>query len=92
MGEHKIGNLSVYKSDIKNIGHTICEEFAHNKQTGKTCFICDVKTANIEEIILREILVLYGYKIEDTRDYDDGDINVIFATDMPWKEYMELEF
>ena len=89
-------HLSVYKSDIKKIGHTTLEEYGEgNKPNGKTCFACLGKTANIEEILLREILILYGYKIVSSWDCisteDEGN-DVVFNTDMPWYEYRDLPF
>lgn len=81
-------HLSVYKSDLKKIGGTV-----HGDDAGKTCFICNVETSNIEEILLREILVLYGYKINNSVDFvwESDQIDIEFQTDMPWKEYMALD-
>lgn len=42
--------------DIKRIGHTIFR----NKENG-TNFICDIKTANIEYLLLRDILEKFDY-------------------------------
>ena len=79
-------HLSVYRSDIEKIGHTTYNDDTAND---KTSFICDIKTANIEQILLREILNLYGYKILSVDDFGN---NVMIITDMPWSEYTELEF
>lgn len=84
-------SIVVYKKDIKKIGHTTYGE------EGKTIFVCNVKLANIEEILLREILNLFGYNITDTRDRILGEnphweqVDIEFITDMPWDEYMNLE-
>lgn len=82
-------NLQVEKSDIKNIGHTVFEE------DGNTVIICDIRTVNIEEILLRNILKCFGddYEITSADDYwyetEDGDedVDIIFTTNLPYKEY-----
>lgn len=88
--------LSVYKTDIKKIGGTACENFDdENISPGGTSIFCDVRLANIEEILLREILDLYGYKIVESMDHGDWDdmenFQIRYVTDMPWKEYMALK-
>ena len=82
--------LTVYKKDIQKIGHTTFEGESEN-----TCFICDQRTSNIEEILLREILDLYGYQIEEPVDWTmlgSEEPHTMFITDMPWEEYMALKF
>jgi len=83
-------SLEVYKSDIQKIGHTKYGD----KEENRTVVVCDVKFANLEEILLREILKLYGYKIVETRDrIHDEDwkhVDIDFITDMPFDEYMAL--
>lgn len=83
-------SIEVFKSDIKKIGNTVYES-----DDNQTCIICDVKTSNIEGILLREILSLYGYKITETRDkFIGGDdmkvCDIEFVTDMPWDEFNKL--
>ncbi len=90
-------HLSVYKSDIKNIGGTMCENFDDEDiSPGGTSFFCDVNLANIEEILLREILDLYGYKIMESMDHgsldDIENMQIRYVTNMPWEEYMALKF
>jgi hypothetical protein len=79
-------NLEVEKEDIKRIGHTIYGE------DGKTAFICNGNSYNIEMILLRNILKCFGdYKIISEEDYDgyeDNDILVI--TNLPYEMYMSL--
>lgn len=51
------------KEDIHRIGHTIFEE------NGNAVFLCDLYTANIEAIMLRNILKLWGdYEITSEKD------------------------
>jgi hypothetical protein len=89
--------ISVYKSDIKNIGHTVYGRDMIFGDGDKACFVCDLKTANIEKILLREILKLYGYEIEETfygHSNDGVSVpvgSIDFFTNMPWKEYMALD-
>lgn len=75
--------LTVNKNDIRNIGTT---SFNDN---GFYCIICESNTANIEEILLRSILLCFGdYKIVETSDCnlndDDNDIFIEFKTNLPW--------
>jgi len=89
-------SLTVYKKDIHNIGHTAFgEDATKDEQVGGTTFVCDIKLANIEEILLREILSLYGYKITETRDRFHDDewkrVDIDFVTNMPFKEFMGLK-
>lgn len=95
MAESK--TLTVCKADIGKIGGTTCENFAdENIAPGGTSFFCDVNLANIEEILLRNILDLYGYKIIESMDHGNFDdmenFQIRYVTDMPWKEYMALKF
>ena len=94
--DHDFGTaMRVYKSDIKKIGYTACESPEdQDMPIGVTIFICQAGMANIEEIILREILSLYGYKINSSVDYviRDDIVDIVFITDMPWSEYTKLEF
>ena len=84
-----VSNMNVYKKDLSNIGHTMFEE------NGNLVILSECKLANIEEILLREILKLFNYKIIDAIDsiIDIDDVNswdIKFITNMPFNEYMEL--
>lgn len=85
-------NLEIEKSDIKKIGTTI---YSENNNSGNTIFICELNTANIEEILLRNLLKIFGdYSIIETNDWiwnDSGYIDSIqFITNLPWEEYTKL--
>lgn len=84
-------SLTVCKKDIKGIGHTT---FSNE---GMTVFVCGMSLHFIEEILLRNILELYGYKIVtfgeipcDCENCEDT-AGIAFGTNMPWKEYMALK-
>ena len=87
--------MKLYKEDIKKIGNTTSQT-----DDGGTSFICNVDTANIEEILLRNILELFGdYKILSSEDFiweSDHDIvewdliDIEFKTNLPWEIYMSL--
>lgn len=76
--------ITVEQSDIKKIGYTI-----YGVEENKcTAFICDSRTANIEEILLRNILKTFGdYEIIDT-DEDAEFEDIIFITNLPYKQYL----
>lgn len=82
-------NLQIEKGDIKNIGHTIYEE------SGNTVFVCDIRTCNVEEILLRNILKCFGdeFEIIDTEDYwyelpnGEDDVDIVYFTNLPYDEY-----
>lgn len=85
-------NIQLKKSDINKIGITI---YPKNKNSGNTIFICDLKTANIEEIFLRNILNSMGYSILEVNDwnydYDCNEIDSIqFVTNLPWEVYINI--
>ena len=75
-------NIEVEKSDLTKIGSTLYEE------DGNTHIICDVQTANIEEILLRNVLRCFGqdYKILNAEDFEweNGDIGILFKTNLPF--------
>lgn len=57
-------NLTLIKHDINRIGNT---KYSKNGFLGVICYI---ETANIEEILLRNILKLFGeYEIIETNDF-----------------------
>lgn len=79
-------NVVVEFDDILNIGHTASQE------NGKLVILCDVRTANIEHILLRSILSIKGYSIVAVDDFvwDNGEVNVRLTTDMDWSEYQQM--
>lgn len=94
--EHSSTPVTVYKSDIGKIGGSACENFdGEDIAPGGTSIFSDVRLANIEEIFLRDILSLYGYKIVESMDHGSFDdienFQIRFVTDMPWDEYMEIK-
>ena len=77
--------MNLYKKDIERIGGTIYEE------NGFTCFICNVQTASIESLLLREILLLFGnYRITSEEDFmwDNGTIDIEMKTNLPYEIYI----
>jgi len=86
----EVKNMTVTKEDLERIGNSKC-----NNEEGFLTILCG-ETANIEEIFLRNILELYGYKITDKQDFwwgDVGDFDNVeleFTTNFPWKEYQKL--
>lgn len=78
-------SLTVKKSDVVKIGNTVSFE------NGVCQFIADGLTANIEEILLRNILEIGGYSIlyADEVWWDDDDVDIMFSTDMPKEVYEE---
>ncbi len=83
-------NLEVCKDDLKKIGT------AFGNDDGMTVFACNLSLQFIEEILLRNILDLYGYKIVSFGEIPCGcddceDVAGIgFGTTMPWEEYTAL--
>ena len=88
--------MNLYKSDLKKIGHTAYGMDwwpINHDETEFLTIICDGRTARVEEILLREILALFGdYKIVKTLDvegvYEMCDVE--FVTNFPWEEYQKL--
>lgn len=80
--------MELTKSDLQNIGHTMFQE------NGLLTIVCDIRTSNIEEILLREILKKFGdYYISDTVEYECeccGEISIGFKTNLSWNIYMTL--
>lgn len=79
-------NVVVEFGDIENIGHTMFNE------NGKLVILCDIRTANIERILLRNILSIKGYSIVSVDDFvwDNDVVDVQFTTDMDWSEYQQI--
>lgn len=81
--------MVLLKEDLKKIGGTKCSSHDGKYLT----VLCSVNTAGLEEILLRNILLLFGdYKITDRADFvwENGDVEIEFTTDFPWSEYCEL--
>ena len=77
--------MKLYKKDIKAIGHT-----NYGDHNDNTVFECSPSTYRLEEILLREMLLLFGdYKILSSLD-DATCENIQIITDLPWSKYMEL--
>lgn len=82
--------MKLYKSDLGKIGHTA---YSPDEYDNFLVVVCDGRTANIEEILLRNILLLWGdYEITDT--FESEGVNeeccdVEFVTNLPWKEYQD---
>jgi hypothetical protein len=82
-------NLDLIKEDLNRIGNTKYEK------NGFLCIICNIKTANIEEILLRNILKLFGeYKILETNDFawseedaENWKFDIEMLTNMPIEVY-----
>jgi hypothetical protein len=78
--------IEVSAEDIKKIGGT-----AFGDDDGFTHILCDLSTANIEEILLRSILKCFGeeYCIVACEDWewDNGIQQIEFVTNLPWESY-----
>jgi hypothetical protein len=82
-------NLDLRKEDLNRIGNS------KGEQNGFLCIICNSETANIEEILLRNILKLFGeYEIIEINDYawseEDADnfkFDIEILTNMPIDVY-----
>lgn len=86
-------NIQVEKEDINKIGYT------GYKENGFLAIICNGDTANIEEILLRNVLKCFGeeYHIVSSKDfiwqdddYDDWDFDIEFITNLPYEKYDEI--
>ena len=92
MGElHKddIIPLTLKVSDLKSIGHTI---YPVDQEVN---FVCSLQTANLEGVILRNIIAHLGYEMDEGSDsYSKEGVDlpdsVTFATSMPWDEYRRI--
>lgn len=76
----KSRNLTVYRDDLKSIGNQFLVE--------NDCLsvICDLHTAHIEEILLREILKCFGdYEITGAEDFEwtTGILDIKLTTNLP---------
>jgi hypothetical protein len=84
--------IEVEKEDIRKIGNTWYNE------DGFLAITCDCETANIEEILLRNVLKCFGeeYHIVSVEDFiwqdDDGDdvYEIEFFTNLPYEKYDEI--
>ena len=82
-----IMNVQVEKADIKKIGNT-----AFN-QNGNLAIVCNGDTANIEEILLRNILKCFGddYKVISSEDNiwvnvkGEEVYDILFTTNLPYE-------
>jgi hypothetical protein len=81
----ELGNIK----NLKRIGNTISK----NNNGKGTDFICSGETARIEEMLLQHILESNGFRITDSYDFywNDNVIDVCFETDIPFKDYMDIE-
>ena len=81
--------LEVQADDIERIGGT-----TFGGDDGFTHILCDLSTANIEEILLRSILKCFGeeYRIMSIDDWtwENGDEQIEFTTNLPWEAYREM--
>ena len=82
--------IQVEKEDISKIGHTWYNE------DGFLAITCDCETANIEEILLRNVLKCFGeeYHIVRSEDFiwqnnDDDVYEIEFITNLPYETYNE---
>ena len=80
--------IEVQADDIQKIGTT-----TFGADDGFTHILCDLSTANIEEILLRSILKCFGdeYEILGCEDFewDNGIEQIEFVTNLPWDVYKE---
>lgn len=77
--------MELLKSDLQNIGHT-----AYKSKDGFLQILCNPQTANIEEILLRNILKLFGdYEITNVCDFiwGSGLTDIKFTTNLPFEFY-----
>ena len=81
--------VEVQADDIEKIGTT-----TFGGDDGFTHILCDLSTANIEEILLRNILKCFGdeYEILACEDFEweNGVEQIEFVTNLPWDLYREL--
>lgn len=70
--------------NLTRIGHTVY------KDNDNTVFICDITTANIEAILIKQIFKNTKYKIlSETDSINSRDIKII--TNYPFKLYENLK-
>lgn len=93
-------NIEVVKEDISKIGNA-----QWGDDNGNMLITCDLATANIEEILLRNILKCFGeeYKIVSSEDFitedcldENGEVDlvkikeVVFETNLPFQTVLDL--
>ena len=87
-------NIEVNKHDLLKIGNSMIGD-----DNGNTVIICNGKTANIEEILLRNILKEFGdeYKILGVYDFYWGEeyaknfnADIRFVTNLPYSIVTDL--
>ena len=76
-------NLEISKSDITRIGHT-----CHSKD-GFLEIFCKPDTANIEEILLRNILKCFGKDYRIISRDDESMDSVSFFTNLPYELFQQ---
>ena len=80
-------NTEVKKEDLSHIGR------ARYNDNGNTAFVCPLKTAHMDSMLLKNILQCFGneYRIIDSYERldDDTDFHIgpykVFITNLPWK-------
>lgn len=73
-------SLTVCQEDLKSVGNTFYVE------KGCLSVICDLHTAHIEEILLREILKCFGeFEITGAEDFEwtTGVLDIKLTTNLP---------
>lgn len=81
-------SVEVTLHDLKKIGNTMLKD-----SVGNLAIICSISTANIEEILLRNILEISGNKILSEEDFvwENDEIDIQFVTDFKWSDYQDLD-
>ena len=80
-------NIEVTKEDIKKIGYACYNE------GGFLAIVCHDDTTEIEEILLRSILMCFGdeYKVIDVKDYVLNEVDEVYdgmiITNLPYEIY-----
>ena len=83
-------NLTVYEKDLLSIGHTWFND------GGRLSILAGGETAGVESILLRSILLCFGYEyvITDEEDYEcedrDVDVDILFKTNLPYERFEEV--
>jgi len=81
--------MNLKTSDLKRIG------FLTDSDTkGNTRFVCELDTANLEHIFLREILAITEHEIIGEYDYCEsgGEIKgIVMQTNFPWEIYWNMK-
>jgi len=62
---------------------------------GFLAVICPSSTANLEYLIIRQIMEISGYEINEENDYvyrgKEEDLHIRFRTNMPYQKHLEIE-